>query len=137
VETGGHDAIVEGLRRRDEASLSKLIDEFGPLVLGVARRIVAEPFLAEEVAQDTFLTLWRRPERFDSGRGSLQTFLPSVARNKAIDLVRRENSLRRTAEALRRSRTADHPNPRPNPSSARPEHEPWPSARLPVFARRE
>jgi RNA polymerase sigma-70 factor (ECF subfamily) len=100
VQPGEHDALVEALAERDERALVALINEFGPLVFAVARRIVAEPGLAEEVAQDTFLALWRRPGAFDPERGSLQSFLLSVARNKAVDLVRKEESLRRSAEAL-------------------------------------
>ena len=66
----------------------------------MARRVLAEPTLAEEVAQDTFLSLWRRPGAYDPGRGSLQSFLLGVARNKAIDLVRKEESVKRTRDAL-------------------------------------
>lgn len=85
---------------RDEAALREVIHTYGGAVHGMARRIVAEPSLAEEVAQDTFLALWRRPGAFDPGRGSLQSFLLGVARNKGVDLVRREESRRRTRDAL-------------------------------------
>lgn len=73
---------------------------YGGLVFSMARRVVAEPSLAQEVAQDTFLALWRRPGAYDPGRGTLQAFLLGVARNKSIDLVRREEASRRPAEAL-------------------------------------
>jgi RNA polymerase sigma-70 factor, ECF subfamily len=99
VESGGQ-AIIDRLRARDENALRALMKEFGPLVYAVARRVVAEPSLAEEVAQDTFVALWRRPGAYDPERGSLQAFLLGVARNKAIDLVRREESLRRTVDSL-------------------------------------
>jgi RNA polymerase sigma factor (sigma-70 family) len=92
--------LVEGLLARDEGALSLLIDRYGPVVLGMARRVVGETPFAEEVAQDTFLALWRRPGAFDPQRGSLQTFLATVARNKAVDLVRREEHARRSTEAL-------------------------------------
>ena len=88
------------LLERDEGALKELIDLHGPMVLGMARRILAERSLAEEVAQDTFVALWRRPGAFDPARGSLRTFLLGVARNKAIDLVRREEARRRAHEGL-------------------------------------
>lgn len=66
----------------------------------MASRIIADPARAEEVAQETFLALWRRPGAFDSERGSLHSFLLGVARNKAIDVVRHEELLKRTKEAL-------------------------------------
>ncbi|HWL65866.1 MAG TPA: sigma-70 family RNA polymerase sigma factor [Actinomycetota bacterium] len=93
-------ALAERLLVRDETALRSVIDLYGDVVFGMARRIVIEPSLAEEVAQDTFLALWRRPGAFDPGRGSLKGFLAGIARNKAIDLVRREESLRRTKDSL-------------------------------------
>jgi RNA polymerase sigma-70 factor (ECF subfamily) len=92
--------LAERLMARDETALREVIDVFGAKVHGIARRVVAEPSLAEEVTQDTFLALWRRPGAFDPGRGTLRSFLLAVARNKAIDLVRREEGLKRTREAL-------------------------------------
>lgn len=92
--------LAEKLLSRDEEALRKVIATYGGVVLGMAKRVVAEPTLAEEVAQDTFLTLWRRPGAYDPERGSLQSFLLGVARNKSIDLVRREESVKRTKTAL-------------------------------------
>jgi RNA polymerase sigma factor (sigma-70 family) len=92
--------LADRLMARDESALREVISMYGRLVFGMARRILAGSALADEVAQDTFLALWRRPGAFDPGRGSLQSFLVGVARNKAIDLVRREQSLRRTKDVL-------------------------------------
>ncbi len=92
--------LVERLLARDEAALEEVIARCGPSVLGVAQRILADPNYAQEVTQDTFLALWRRPGAFDPDRGSLLRFLCGVARNKAIDLVRHEESLRRAQDAL-------------------------------------
>jgi len=93
--------LVQSLMARDEDALRTAIDTYGRLVFGVAGRILGEASLAEEVAQDTFVALWRRPGAFDPARGSLQSFLAGVARNKAVDVVRREESLRRTKESLK------------------------------------
>ncbi len=100
VERSADASIIERLFARDQDALRQVMDAYGGRVYAVARRVVAESFLAEEVAQDTFLALWRRPGAFDPDRGSLQTFLLGVARNKAVDLVRREQAARRKAEAL-------------------------------------
>lgn len=94
-------ALSERLLARDEAALREVIDTYGKAVHGMARRVLAEPSLAEEAAQDTFVALWRRPGAYDPARGSLQSFLLSVARNKAVDLVRKEESLRRSTDSLR------------------------------------
>ena len=92
--------LMERLLVRDEAALREVIDDYGGVVYGMARRVLAEPTLAEEVAQDTFMALWRRPGAYDPARGSLQSFLLGVARNKAVDVVRKEESLRRTRDSL-------------------------------------
>ncbi len=57
---------------------------------GMARRIVDDVTLAEEVAQDVLLILWWEPERFDAAKGSLRSFLVGAARFKAVDRVRKE-----------------------------------------------
>lgn len=93
-------ALAERLMSRDETALREVIGLYGPVVNGMARKVLTDPSLAEEVAQDAFVALWRRPGAFDPARGNLKTFLCSIARNKAIDLVRREESLKRTREAL-------------------------------------
>jgi RNA polymerase sigma factor (sigma-70 family) len=92
--------LAERLMARDESALGDVIAAFGTKVHGMARRVLTDPALAEEVTQDAFLALWRRPGAFDPERGSLLSFLLGVARNKAIDLVRREESLKRTRDAL-------------------------------------
>jgi RNA polymerase sigma-70 factor (ECF subfamily) len=94
------EALADRLLRRDETALREVIELYGGVVFGMARRVIADPNLAEEIAQDTFVALWRRPGAFDPERGSLQAFLLGVARNKAVDLVRREESLRRRRESL-------------------------------------
>ena len=94
------EALVARLLARDEAALQEVIRRYGAVVFGMARRVVAEPSYAEEVAQDSFYALWRRPGAFDPQRGTLQAFLVGMARNKAIDLVRREEALRRAKDSL-------------------------------------
>lgn len=105
VMTGGVSRVADAelarrLMARDESALREVIRQYGGIVNGMARRVLADPTLAEEVAQDAFLSLWRRPGAFDPERGTLKTFLTSIARNKAIDLVRKEETLKRTRESL-------------------------------------
>jgi RNA polymerase sigma-70 factor (ECF subfamily) len=92
--------ILERLLARDEAAFRSVVEDYGAAVFGIARRVLADPNLAEEVAQDTFVALWRRPGAFDPSRGNLRSFLLAVARNKAVDLVRREEARKRATESL-------------------------------------
>lgn len=98
--TVSREELVERLLRREEAALGEAIGLYGPAVIGMARRVLGDPTLAEEVAQDAFVAFWHRPGAFDPARGNLKTFLCGVARNKAIDLVRKGEALKRTREAL-------------------------------------
>jgi len=100
MERGDEALLVKRLFEKDQDALRQVIDTYGGAVFGIARRVLAEPGLAEEVAQDTFLALWNRPAAYDPTRGGLQGFLMGVARNKAVDRVRREESRRRAAGSL-------------------------------------
>ena len=55
-------------------------------------RILREREVAEEVLQETYLVVWRKAEKFEHGRGSPITWLAMIARNKAIDRLRSEQS---------------------------------------------
>jgi RNA polymerase sigma-70 factor (ECF subfamily) len=92
--------LVERLLARDERALQDVIEAHGAAVYGMARRILGDSALADEVAQDTFMAVWRRPGGFDSSRGTLRGFVLGVAHNKAVDLVRKEQRLSRAKDAL-------------------------------------
>ncbi len=93
-EPGSDLDLIGGLVRREETALRTLITTHGKYVYGKALQILRNPNLAEEVAQDTFVTLWREPSRFDVSRGNLRSLLILIARNKSIDLVRHEEMIR-------------------------------------------
>jgi RNA polymerase sigma-70 factor (ECF subfamily) len=57
-------------------------------VLGTARRVLRDQVHAEEVVQEVFLRLWKRPERYDASRGSLRSYLLIDAHARAIEAVR-------------------------------------------------
>jgi RNA polymerase sigma-70 factor (ECF subfamily) len=84
---------------RDIDAFADLFDRYGDLVFSVALRIVGEPATAEDVVQDVFLRLWRRPEQFDLQRGRFVTWLMSVTRNRSID-ERRSRGRRLRHESL-------------------------------------
>jgi RNA polymerase sigma-70 factor (ECF subfamily) len=71
-----------------QEALALLYDRHVDGVFAAARRLAADRLLAEEVVQETFLTLWNRAELYDSTRGSLATWLRRIARNRALDRLR-------------------------------------------------
>lgn len=79
------DELMERLTLRDLAAFETLYDRYGDLVYSVSLRVVGDPYIAEDVTQDVFVRVWRRPEQFDLNRGKFVTWLLSVARNRSID----------------------------------------------------
>src|SRR5262245_35568488 len=93
---------------RDPRALEEVYRRHAAPVLGVARRLVFEPALAEEVLQEVFLRLWRQPERFDASRGSLRTYLLIEANARSIEMIRSDSSRRnREDRHLRLASQAD------------------------------
>ena len=82
--------LLDRVRRGDEQAMATLYDRFSKVVYSVALRVLRDPAAAEDVLQDVFLGIWRRPETFISARGSLGGWLAVVARNRSIDTLRRK-----------------------------------------------
>jgi RNA polymerase sigma-70 factor (ECF subfamily) len=80
--------LVARVRAGDQQALSELYDRFSRLVYSVAMRILQDTGAAEDLLQDVFLQLWRKPDAFDSSRGSLAAWLAVIARHRSIDRLR-------------------------------------------------
>jgi RNA polymerase sigma-70 factor (ECF subfamily) len=86
------------LSARDRDAFEELYRRYGSSAYGLALRITAQEALAQEVLQDAFLALWRAPEAFDPARGGFRSFFLSLVHHRAVDVVRREDRLRRRGE---------------------------------------
>ena len=69
--------------------MARLYDRYSSIVYSVALRILGDSGKAEDILQEVFMQLWRRPGIFDSSRGNLAAWLSVVARNRAIDNLRK------------------------------------------------
>ena len=87
------DRLVAG----DEGAVNEIYDQFSSFVYGFALRVIGDARAAEDVSQDVFVTVWERPDAFDPDRGSLRTWLGTLAHRRAVDHVRREEARRRRA----------------------------------------
>lgn len=84
-----HDAtLMEKVMAGDESAFATLYDRYSPMLFGMMMRILQDSQAAEEVLQDLFLQLWRKPEQFDPARGSLAAWLTVIGRNRAISKLR-------------------------------------------------
>lgn len=72
--------------------MAQLFDRYSGMVYSVALRILRDPGQAEDVMQEIFIQIWRSPDSYVSSRGSLGAWIVVVARNRAIDIVRRRRA---------------------------------------------
>jgi RNA polymerase sigma-70 factor (ECF subfamily) len=82
--------LIRGIAASDEAALAAFYDRYGRLVFSLALRILEDVSLAEEITQEVFLTLWNKADTYHPEEGKVITWLGSLARHRAIDLLRRQ-----------------------------------------------
>ena len=76
---------------RDRAAFAALFDYFAPRLKGFIIRSGASAHQAEEIVQDVMLTIWRKAAMFDPHRAQVSAWIYQVARNRQIDIARKEN----------------------------------------------
>ena len=82
--------LIQRIVQRDEAALSALYDRYGRLVFSVAVGVVQNQETAEEVTLDIFTRAWDKAHTYDPKQAKVSTWLTRMARNLAIDRLRRE-----------------------------------------------
>jgi RNA polymerase sigma-70 factor (ECF subfamily) len=87
--------LMRRVREGDRGAVDDLYDRFRRPAFALARRVLSDDTLAEDVLQDVFLAIWKDPGAFDGARGSVASWLLAMVHHKAVDAVRREESHRR------------------------------------------
>ncbi len=82
------EALLSGLAAGDSDAATAFIRRFQARVYGLVLTIVRDEGIAEEVAQETFMRAWKHARTYDPRRGRVSTWLLTIARNLAIDVVR-------------------------------------------------
>ena len=83
--------LVRVGRDRDKSAFAELFDYFAPRVKSFLLRFGTDMSLAEEIAQEAMIMVWRRAETYDPRQSAASTWIFTIARNKRIDRLRREN----------------------------------------------
>ena len=92
-------ALLARIRDRDESAVEELYARYSGPLYSLAYQVTGADRFAQDVVQEVFIAVWKDAGRFDPSRGALGPWLFSLARHKAIDLVRREANVRkRTAD---------------------------------------
>jgi RNA polymerase sigma-70 factor (ECF subfamily) len=84
-------AMMWRIRQGDAAAFATLYNRYAPQVYGLTLAVLRDERLAEEATHDVFLGLWQRPQVFEHGQGVFVGWLLRIARNRAIDLLRRSH----------------------------------------------
>lgn len=93
-------ALVAAVARRDGEAFRALYDRYGRPCHSLARRILNDDVLAQDVVQEVFLALWRDSDKFDAARGGFASWLLAMTHHKAVDAVRREENLRKRRTSI-------------------------------------
>ncbi len=101
--------LVRGVLRRDQQALGEIYRIHADACFGLARRVLADRALAEEIVQEVFVRLWNAPDRFDPERGSLRAYLLAQVHGRSVDLLRAETA-RRNREERDARRTVREPD---------------------------
>ena len=91
-------ALGAALVAREDAALAEVYRRHAGTCLALARRVLGDRALAEEIVQEVFVRTWREPDRYDAARGSLRSFLLAQVHGRAVDLLRAESSRRAREE---------------------------------------
>ena len=86
------DRLVSAIRAGDEQAMAQLYDRYSSIVYSVALRVLGDTGAAEDILQEVFMQLWRKPAAFDASRGSLPAWLAVITRNRCIDSLRKRKA---------------------------------------------
>jgi RNA polymerase sigma-70 factor, ECF subfamily len=103
--------LLAAVAKGDQAAFERLYEATRAKLYGVLLRILGTPELADDVMQETYLKVWKTAGSFDPTIASPITWMVAIARNRAIDIVRRKGhaSIEETPEAM--NIAADSPPP--------------------------
>lgn len=90
--------LLTRLLQKDVNAFEQLYERHSRLVYGLVLRILHHASTSEEVVQDVFLQLWRNADHYAAARGPFVPWLLTMARNRALDHLRRKSERQRRLE---------------------------------------
>ena len=90
LRTSEDQALLAQIANQETGALAILYDRYGRLLFSVAFHMVGDQNLAEEITLDVFRRVWEKAASYRAERASVRTWITSMTRNRAIDMLRRE-----------------------------------------------
>lgn len=101
------ESLLAGMAVGDVDAAAAFVRRYQARVYGLALTVVGTPSLAEEVAQEAFVKVWRHAGAYDARRGSAVSWLLTITRNAAVDAVRYRRELPMDPDLLTRTLIGD------------------------------
>lgn len=106
--TASSEDLLVATASGDQQAFAALVERIRPQALRVARGVVRDPSIAEEVAQEVLTEVWLKADRFDPDRGTVTGWVATLTRRRAVDRVRSEQAGRdRDDRVARRSQVRE------------------------------
>ncbi|MBS8239584.1 RNA polymerase subunit sigma-24 [Marinobacter lipolyticus] len=90
--------LIAKVAQRDRAAFARLYEATAPKLLGTVLRILRDRAWADDVIQDVYIKIWQKATQFDAGRASAIAWMASIARNSAIDELRKHPARRTVSD---------------------------------------
>jgi RNA polymerase sigma-70 factor (ECF subfamily) len=103
--------LLGAVAKGDAAAFERLYDATRSKLYGVLLRILGRPELAEDVMQETYLKVWKMADKFDPAQASPITWMVAIARNRAIDIVRKRKEISIEEEPEAQNVASESPAP--------------------------
>lgn len=90
--------LMHEISRFESRALEELYDRYSPLLYTVIKKIAPDPANAEQILVEVFIIIWRKIGKFHFANGNVFSWLITLARNKAVDMLRRERAAGTTSQ---------------------------------------
>lgn len=102
--------LLQRVATRDRSAFAKVYEATAPKLLGTVLRILNNRGWAEEVVHDAYIKIWQKAKQFDADKASPITWMVTIARNSAIDELRKQPTGRKAAEEELEQIPGNEPN---------------------------